>query len=545
MRNKAQAGDAIKYLIIAVVMIAIILFGYYSLQKIQVKICHTELAKFELSLKDLDTTVKAGSVSEKSFDIPCNADEVYFFDLNEPPAPEVMESLPLMKDSVLSKAQKNVFLIKDNEIVESLYIGNLSLSHPSYLCIVPQYEKMSLFIEGNGKSVSIVPACQQAECTYLPMHPTNSEAAMILSEAKRFGDSAYCKNCPRYVMDEFARFVQTNENFELSRKYEYCPETGLTNVEVEIRPKNGAEGQSLILFESIPKDCIDNLQKYLAQPLDPERADIKADPLIMWRFDKIKSEEKFSYTLNAELSKECREAIRGIAVAKVIENGIIVEVPDMPAPGAGNSGQNTAPTFSLPAQQRMQARIGEAQLILEDVVEFARDTETPREQLGFNVVKQTNPDSAECFISLNRHLLCIPKVNEATYSDVTVEAFDLGLKTESKFRLYLYPYVAATTCGDNVCQGSEDCVSCQKDCGICTVDSPQKRFLCAYLEGGQRCSKEVVCEDRISLYGDIGKCGCLFGLNCKQQYNCAEYKLTSCEAQPSCGEGIKQAEMPC
>ena len=325
MEKRGQGGEAIKYLLIAAVIIFVTFFGYSLVQKVSGNACNTEIAQFEIGLKNLDKAVKYSSVKEFSEQVPCGADEIYFFDLNKDINLDFLSHLPLLKDSVESKAEKNVFLVKDNELMGSFYAGNLDIGFPNYICFLPKSSKINFFLEGKGAKAAVFPGCLQPECTYIPESTLDQEAADIIREGKSFGDDFFCENCPREVISEFAKFVQTRENVEIFRKYEYCRETGKTNVEITIRPKGGAELKNFRYYESIPKNCIDDLQQYLSQ-VEGE-VSIKNDPLIVWMLDDIKTERKISYELDKLLSDECKKAISGLGIAEAIENGITVAVP--------------------------------------------------------------------------------------------------------------------------------------------------------------------------------------------------------------------------
>ncbi len=64
MKKRGQAGEVIKYVIIAAIIITVTFFGYSSIVKISDKLCDNELIKFEIDLKDLGKAVKHGSVKE-------------------------------------------------------------------------------------------------------------------------------------------------------------------------------------------------------------------------------------------------------------------------------------------------------------------------------------------------------------------------------------------------------------------------------------------------------------------------------------------------
>ena len=60
---------------------------------------------------------------------------------------------PIIKDSVLSNAEKNVFLVKDIA-KDSFYVGRISVD-PDVLCIESVRNKVSFVLEGKGDHVFV------------------------------------------------------------------------------------------------------------------------------------------------------------------------------------------------------------------------------------------------------------------------------------------------------------------------------------------------------------------------------------------------------
>ena len=60
---------------------------------------------------------------------------------------------PIIKDSVLSRTEKNVFLMEDS-VKDSFFIGPISVN-PDLLCISPRNNILSLQLESKGNFVSI------------------------------------------------------------------------------------------------------------------------------------------------------------------------------------------------------------------------------------------------------------------------------------------------------------------------------------------------------------------------------------------------------
>ena len=332
MKKRGQAGEVIKYALIALVAIAIMIFGYKSFLMVRERMCQAEITKFKIELSNLDKEVKFGSVEQKTFSAPCNADEIFFLDLEKEIPLNVFSRLPVIKDSVKDKAQKNVFVAKGNKVLDSFYAGNLEFSYPYHACLRPGADRINFFIEGAGNKVKLIPGCMQLECTDIPINVSEEDARKVLAE---FTSLPNCENCPSDVQQEIEDFRDTIKKVNLFRRYSYCADTGITNVEIIIKPKEGTELKNFRFFEFIPKECVEDLNAYLAETIEGDVV-IKADPLIMWQFDAVADETVIGYKLKKQLSEECKQAIEGLGIAELALSGeteagppVISNLPDV------------------------------------------------------------------------------------------------------------------------------------------------------------------------------------------------------------------------
>ena len=154
MKKRGQADQAIKYIIIAVIIAVITFFGFKSFTTLKDRMCKAEIASFQIDLKNLDKEVKYGNVKEFTKQVPCGADKIYFFDLDKVNV-NFLNDLPLVKDSIESSVKKNVFLIKNNNIMDSFYAGNLDIEDPNYICFLPKFGRISFKLEGLGVSARV------------------------------------------------------------------------------------------------------------------------------------------------------------------------------------------------------------------------------------------------------------------------------------------------------------------------------------------------------------------------------------------------------
>jgi len=319
MRKKGEAsGNVIKYALIALTVIVIQLAGYKAFLIVKEKQCQTGLVKFEIDLKNLEKTVDFGAVDEREYRMPCGINRIYFIDLDKNVPLSTFNEFPIIKDSIRDKAEKNVFLMKDNNLLKSLYAGNLEFEYPYYSCLIPRFDRINFFLEGMGLKAKIIPGCNQPECTDIPINISEEKARSILAEFIDFD----CEACPSNIEPQIQDFRETIENVNLYRKISYCKETGITTIEVIIKPKKGVKLKNFRFFESIPKDCIENLNEYLTEVIEGDfDVYIKNDPLIMWHFNEVKTEKVINYKLSAKLSEDCKKAIQGLGIAELLVTG--------------------------------------------------------------------------------------------------------------------------------------------------------------------------------------------------------------------------------
>ncbi|MBI2647580.1 hypothetical protein HYW99_03825 [Candidatus Woesearchaeota archaeon] len=135
--------------------ISILISGYALVNIIKDKLCDTELKRFEIELSNIDKGIRYAHRELKSYKVPCRADQVYFFDISENIEYDSFRDIPIMMDSLKSKANDNIFLVKGNEVITSFNVGNIKLSYPHYICFVPLSEKISFFVEGAGRYVKL------------------------------------------------------------------------------------------------------------------------------------------------------------------------------------------------------------------------------------------------------------------------------------------------------------------------------------------------------------------------------------------------------
>ncbi|TSC64212.1 MAG: hypothetical protein G01um101493_195, partial [Microgenomates group bacterium Gr01-1014_93] len=420
--KKAQlVGEVFKYGLVGVVSIAILVAGYKMVNTVKERGCNTEISKFEIDLRNIDKSLRFGAKELQGYNAPCKVDKIYFFDLNKKINPEDFREIPIIKDTLKSGGNSNVFLVRGGEVKRSFYAGNLEMVYPYNICFVPKFDRISFFIEGAGKSVKVASACDQPECTFIPIDISESDSKKIIKEAIEFG----CRNCPNDFDREGENIRLTRQNVEMFRKFTFCD--GITDVQIIIRPKKGSKVKDFRFYEFIPKTCIDDLNNYLVENIEGN-VEIKGDPLIMWYFDDLGKEQKVSYKLNAVLDDECRQAVQGLGVAQFVEGQKEeAEIPEL-------AGPSTEPTIGgLP--DVTVSGTGLKKNVISNLWKYAEDKETNPKDLVYTIIDQTNSDLVECSINNEKHVDCEVKQKIKGTSTVTIQVDDLEFRDTASFNV--------------------------------------------------------------------------------------------------------------
>ena len=412
--KKAQVGEVIKYALVSVVSVVILIAGYRMVQVTKDSACKTELAQFEVELKNIGKSLRFGAKELQKINVPCKSDRIYFFEPGTDINPEEFKDIPIMRDALQGGSGNNVFLVKGGEVKRSFHAGDFEMIYPHYLCFLARFDGISFFTEGAGKSIKVASACGQPECTYIPVEMIEEDAKKVIREMVEFG----CPKCPINPENEFDRIIPTKQNVEMFRKFSFCD--GITQVEITIRPREGMKAEDFRFYEFIPKSCIDDLKEYLADSLEGS-LEIKGDPLIMWHFDEIDEEKRISYKLGAELDEECRSLIKGLGIAQGIE-----EATSEPPP------QNEPPEISQLKNIKVPFEKKEVKYNLLEFVKRRKD----KNALDFEILGQ-NSNVAECEIDEDK-LEC--EIKDEGISTISIRARDTKslLSSINEIKLEVY-----------------------------------------------------------------------------------------------------------
>lgn len=321
LKNAQITGEVIKYGLVMIVAITILIVGYKMVNYVQAKSCRAEISKFEIELRSLDKNSMYGSKELKSYFVPCNSDEIYFFDRSKDIDPEIFSDNPIIQNSVTSKSGNNIFLVKEGQFVGSFSGGNLEIEKPYYICFKPKQGKILFFQEGNGKSAKISIADEQPDCTQRPVEISQQESSDVIDNAAQFGTSGQCTICPQNSNTETEKTnaEKTRDNVKITRSFDLDVANRKTKVKITINAIRGSRLGQFRFYEQMPKSCIGSLQGILETEQEGDvTVNVDPDPLIVWYFNDVSRQRKISYKLNALLSGQCQQLIKGLGVAEFI-----------------------------------------------------------------------------------------------------------------------------------------------------------------------------------------------------------------------------------
>ncbi|HLC50634.1 MAG TPA: hypothetical protein VJI97_04380 [Candidatus Nanoarchaeia archaeon] len=163
--KKAQLyGHIFIYILTITVTSFILIYGYNAIKNFQDKTDQASCIKFRNDLKSAVYTIMSdyGTVKRKDIGLCSNYNKVCFVetyrqisDRDNPALKPAGPIDPIIKDSIKSGTEKNVFLVAD-VAKDGFYIGNITVEvGVDIYCVNAQNGKISLKLEGMGDTVHV------------------------------------------------------------------------------------------------------------------------------------------------------------------------------------------------------------------------------------------------------------------------------------------------------------------------------------------------------------------------------------------------------
>lgn len=150
-RKRGQiAGQALLYILAGLLFAGVLLFGIRAVSQLGERGSQVDLIQFKAGLANdiISLSRSYKDVVRKAYEFPSGFDEICFVDSDEVDADDIFGH-PLIKDSVESDVEANVFLLGDT--FEAFYVKELALpAYPYYSCFDADVGKVEIRLEGRG-----------------------------------------------------------------------------------------------------------------------------------------------------------------------------------------------------------------------------------------------------------------------------------------------------------------------------------------------------------------------------------------------------------
>lgn len=150
MTKQAQTQQVFIYIMVILVVGAVLLLGYKSINDVMNKSCTVDQATFKNDFTQLlERNSGYGDIYKKALGVPCDVDAICFVNKTVT-NPETKITNPLILQSYQAGATDNVFLIKGTTLTPLLSKDNLDVKD-GFFCINNTAGKFNIMLEGIGK----------------------------------------------------------------------------------------------------------------------------------------------------------------------------------------------------------------------------------------------------------------------------------------------------------------------------------------------------------------------------------------------------------
>ncbi len=158
MKKSQIYGQIFIYILTVLLTSLILIYGYNSVKNFKDRAGQVSCIKFKNDIKGAIGNLEGdyGTVKRKDMELCSDYNSICFIDYNID-RNNIPPTDPIIKDSIISRTGKNVFLIGGSSSREAFEVGKLSVSPPvpQVLCIKSTGGKISLRLEGKGDYVEL------------------------------------------------------------------------------------------------------------------------------------------------------------------------------------------------------------------------------------------------------------------------------------------------------------------------------------------------------------------------------------------------------
>ncbi|MCB9362854.1 hypothetical protein H6504_05445 [Candidatus Woesearchaeota archaeon] len=313
--QRGQVSIPFIILISVITVLVLFMFGGKIYHMFSTLGCQVDEGNFAVALEklSLSQSTSEGSVDIESIRVPCGIEKIFFFDRSGNVLFDGFGDLPDMQDSIKSNAKDNVFLVKDEQIYQSMFIPRIGITLPYFTCVNTGNGQLEVDAENYMDKTFLLPANAASDCTYdyiVPLELDLEDALFVLKEI-------FLANQSR-LNDSIVDPLSVN----LTKKVFIDGEWTVINV-------SKTQG-AFDYFEYIPKCAMESF--VAAQDngfIDLGGAagfqNLSDDPLIMWEFDED-DEQSIQYKLKSLLDPDClrdmRTGLYGVGLANTSYPGL-------------------------------------------------------------------------------------------------------------------------------------------------------------------------------------------------------------------------------
>lgn len=156
--RKAQTQQVFIYLMVIIVVGAVLLIGYRSVDNILDRSCEVDISSFRGSLSsDLDQNTRTGRVASQEYRVPCSYSTLCFVGEGASESSLSNSNIPnsIIPD-IEAETGNNIFLLEGDIVRESFSMQELIVENDdSVLCLEAQNNRFFTRFEGSAGSIIV------------------------------------------------------------------------------------------------------------------------------------------------------------------------------------------------------------------------------------------------------------------------------------------------------------------------------------------------------------------------------------------------------